>query len=170
MLIVIYTHLATKRSLPIGGIMKKTAAGFALAAVLGFSVVSAAPAMALTPTGAYENCDEAAANGASHIPASDPRYGTHLDRDGDGVGCDAGAAPVAANPVAPVAPGVVDTTAPVEGAVPAPQIVQVPVGAPATGISQESNTDSLGSLLAAGGVLVAVAGASVAARRKSANA
>ncbi|NGO12320.1 LPXTG cell wall anchor domain-containing protein [Streptomyces sp. HC44] len=36
----------------------------------------------------FKNCTEAYANGVSNIPKGDEHYGKHLDRDGDGVGCD----------------------------------------------------------------------------------
>lgn len=36
----------------------------------------------------FKNCTEAYQAGRSHIPASDPDYGKHLDRDNDGFGCD----------------------------------------------------------------------------------
>ncbi|MCM1973546.1 excalibur calcium-binding domain-containing protein [Streptomyces sp. G1] len=36
----------------------------------------------------YENCDEAEAAGAAPLRPSDPGYGPHLDRDGDGVACE----------------------------------------------------------------------------------
>jgi hypothetical protein len=36
----------------------------------------------------YENCDAARAAGAAPIHAGDPGYGSHLDRDGDGVACE----------------------------------------------------------------------------------
>lgn len=36
----------------------------------------------------YENCDAVRAAGADPIYAGDPGYGSHLDRDGDGVGCE----------------------------------------------------------------------------------
>jgi hypothetical protein len=38
--------------------------------------------------GAYANCTEARAAGASNIRRGEPAYGPHLDRDGDGVGCE----------------------------------------------------------------------------------
>ena len=34
----------------------------------------------------YKNCTEARANGDTNIPASSDKYGSHLDRDGDGIG------------------------------------------------------------------------------------
>ena len=36
----------------------------------------------------YRNCSEARAAGAAPVRAGDPGYGRHLDRDGDGVGCE----------------------------------------------------------------------------------
>jgi len=36
----------------------------------------------------YENCAAARAAGAAPVYAGDPGYGRHLDRDGDGVGCE----------------------------------------------------------------------------------
>ncbi|WP_246670012.1 excalibur calcium-binding domain-containing protein [Arthrobacter zhaoguopingii] len=36
----------------------------------------------------YSNCDEARAAGAAPVYASEPGYGSHLDRDSDGIGCD----------------------------------------------------------------------------------
>lgn len=36
----------------------------------------------------YQNCDAARAAGAAPVRVGDPGYGSHLDRDGDGVGCE----------------------------------------------------------------------------------
>jgi hypothetical protein len=36
----------------------------------------------------YKNCDAARAAGAAPVMEGDPGYGPHLDRDGDGVGCE----------------------------------------------------------------------------------
>lgn len=36
----------------------------------------------------YANCSEARAAGAAPIHRGEPGYASHLDRDGDGVGCD----------------------------------------------------------------------------------
>jgi hypothetical protein len=36
----------------------------------------------------YENCDAARAAGAAPVYRGDPGYASHLDRDGDGVGCE----------------------------------------------------------------------------------
>jgi len=38
--------------------------------------------------GAYANCAAARAAGAAPVRRGDPGYGPHLDRDGDGVGCE----------------------------------------------------------------------------------
>lgn len=38
--------------------------------------------------GAFRNCTEARAAGAAPVKLGDPGYGTHLDRDGDGIGCE----------------------------------------------------------------------------------
>ncbi|MEQ9763466.1 excalibur calcium-binding domain-containing protein [Streptococcus sp. ZJ151] len=43
------------------------------------------PNQGLRPFG---NCTEARRAGRVNIPASDPQYGSWLDRDGDGLGCD----------------------------------------------------------------------------------
>lgn len=50
----------------------------------GFGVL-AAPVAAAAP---YKNCTEARQNGDSDIPSSSDKYGSWLDRDGDGVGCE----------------------------------------------------------------------------------
>ncbi|WP_157072330.1 excalibur calcium-binding domain-containing protein [Brevundimonas bacteroides] len=38
--------------------------------------------------GAYANCTAARAAGAAPVRRGQPGYGPHLDRDGDGVGCE----------------------------------------------------------------------------------
>lgn len=38
--------------------------------------------------GAFRNCTAARAAGAAPVHAGDPGYGPHLDRDGDGIGCE----------------------------------------------------------------------------------
>ena len=38
--------------------------------------------------GAFRNCSAARAAGAAPVRRGDPGYGRHLDRDGDGVGCE----------------------------------------------------------------------------------
>ena len=88
--------------------MKKIAAGAAVLAAAGFTGLSMAPAMAVP----YANCSAAAADGVYNIQAGDSRYGAHLDRDLDGVGCensDYGLTPVDTTP-GTVSPEVVDPT------------------------------------------------------------
>lgn len=54
-------------------------------------VQSQAPAPAPAPAPAstyYKNCSAARAAGAAPVYAGSPGYGKHLDRDGDGVGCE----------------------------------------------------------------------------------
>ena len=46
------------------------------------------PPAADTGSASYENCDAARAAGAAPVYVGDPGYGSHLDRDGDGVGCE----------------------------------------------------------------------------------
>lgn len=41
-----------------------------------------------SPSVSYENCKEARAAGAAPILRGEPGYGTHLDRDKDGIACD----------------------------------------------------------------------------------
>lgn len=60
------------------------------------AVVVAALALAVLPGAAsahdgdhpFENCTEAYAAGYANIPEGDEHYGSRLDRDGDGIGCD----------------------------------------------------------------------------------
>lgn len=59
---------------------------FAAAALFAGLGIVAAPAIA--DAAPYRNCTEARANGDTDIPASSDKYGSHLDRDGDGIGCE----------------------------------------------------------------------------------
>ncbi|WP_405737479.1 excalibur calcium-binding domain-containing protein [Streptomyces sp. NBC_00028] len=60
------------------------------------AIVVAGLALAVLPAAAsahdgdhpFDNCTEAYAAGYANIEKGDEHYGTHLDRDGDGVGCD----------------------------------------------------------------------------------
>lgn len=40
------------------------------------------------PGGAYRNCTEARDRGGAPVHVGEPGYGSHLDRDGDGIGCE----------------------------------------------------------------------------------
>ncbi|MEV7014368.1 LAETG motif-containing sortase-dependent surface protein [Streptomyces sp. NPDC093991] len=60
------------------------------AALLAAVALAAVPATAVAHDGShpFENCTDAYDDGYSNIPEGDEHYGEHLDRDGDGVGCD----------------------------------------------------------------------------------
>lgn len=54
---------------------------------------SASPSSALRAVSSssqreFANCSQARAAGAAPVRAGDPGYGRHLDRDGDGIGCE----------------------------------------------------------------------------------
>ncbi len=49
-------------------------------------VTSTVPTAA--PTVYYKNCTEARGAGAAPVRVGDPGYASHLDRDGDGIGCE----------------------------------------------------------------------------------
>ncbi|MBB6446519.1 excalibur calcium-binding domain-containing protein [Bacillus benzoevorans] len=46
------------------------------------------PQQDTAPTVYFKNCTEARAAGAAPVYSGQPGYGKHLDRDGDGIGCD----------------------------------------------------------------------------------
>ncbi|SDX55378.1 Excalibur calcium-binding domain-containing protein [Geodermatophilus africanus] len=48
----------------------------------------AEPEPQVSAIASYANCTEARAAGAAPVRVGDPGYGRHLDRDGDGVGCE----------------------------------------------------------------------------------
>lgn len=50
--------------------------------------VTSPPVTEPPPSAYYANCSEARAAGAAPVHRGDPGYGSHLDRDGDGVGCE----------------------------------------------------------------------------------
>lgn len=54
------------------------------------SSVSGSRPAALRPSGggAFANCAAARAAGAAPVMRGDPGYGSHLDRDNDGIGCE----------------------------------------------------------------------------------
>lgn len=49
---------------------------------------NAARSFAQTSGREFANCSQARAAGAAPVRVGDPGYGRHLDRDGDGVGCE----------------------------------------------------------------------------------
>jgi hypothetical protein len=56
----------------------------------GASVAPRSKPLALRASvgGAFANCSAARAAGAAPVSRGDPGYGAHLDRDGDGIGCE----------------------------------------------------------------------------------
>lgn len=60
------------------------------AVALAATTVLVAPTAAQAHTGnhPFKNCTQAYKNGYANIPKGDEHYGPHLDRDGDGIGCD----------------------------------------------------------------------------------
>ncbi len=63
--------------------MRWLAAPLLLAASLILSPVAAAGPP-------YSSCADAAQDGRTNIPKGDPAYSSKLDRDGDGIACEAG--------------------------------------------------------------------------------
>ena len=47
-----------------------------------------AKSLALSSGREFANCAQARAAGAAPVRSGDPGYGRHLDRDGDGIGCE----------------------------------------------------------------------------------
>lgn len=137
--------------------MKKHTAGLALAAVTGFSVLSATPAFAATVT-PYPTCGAAEAEGVYNIPSTDPRFGPWLDGDGDMIGCDDPSKPMA-EPL-PVTPDPTST----------PQMTQVPRGGVDAGVPTDTGGSDVGTLALAGGLLLVAASAGTyAVRRRNGN-
>jgi hypothetical protein len=122
--------------------------------------------VAPTNTAVFDNCTAAAAEGRYNIPSTDPRYGTHLDRDLDGIGCEQGT-----NEVETGTDVIVDYvpeswnngagTGTGYG-----QVGQVPVGGADTGVTVEESS-SVSGLALGGMALVAAAGATFMVRRRA---
>lgn len=135
--------------------MKKSVAGAALIAAVGFSALSAAPAAAVSYA-PFANCDAAAAAGVYNIPTSDPRYTPALDSDSDGIGCESNVYPYTGLPV-------YDPTAPIPTT---PQVEQMPVGGADTGVAVAPDTSSSGiAALGLAGIAAATGGVVIARRR-----
>jgi hypothetical protein len=54
----------------------------------GGATRAAARSLRQASGGAFVNCTAARAAGAAPVRRGDPGYGAHLDRDGDGIGCE----------------------------------------------------------------------------------
>ncbi|MDR7329860.1 excalibur calcium-binding domain-containing protein [Corynebacterium guangdongense] len=94
------TETVTEEPVPAGDIDVSGAGADALVnenppVIAGFAAVpEPAPAPAPAPVPApqqstyFQNCSAARAAGAAPVYRGNPGYGSHLDRDGDGVGCE----------------------------------------------------------------------------------
>lgn len=142
--------------------MKKQTAGLALAAVTGFTALTATPAFAMTTP--YPNCDAAAADGLYNIPQGDPRYAPGLDRDNDGLACDGpGATPSIPLPTPTVPPTTPDPTS-------TPQMTHTPKGGVDAGVAVKDNSPDTGAFVLGGGLLLVAAGAGTyMVRRRNGN-
>lgn len=145
--------------------MKKSAAGAALVAAVGFSALSAAPAAAVTLP--FPDCGTAEAAGVFNIPADSPAYSPDLDSDSDGIGCEN--ADVVYDPTivaALVAENDMVDDELMEGD---QQVEQMPAGAADTGVTPEDTTN-LGAIALGGGLALALAGGGAyAVRRRNAS-
>ena len=136
--------------------MRRIVAGTTVTAVVGFSLLTASPASALSfPT--FENCDAAAAAGIYNIPSSDPRYLPELDSNGNGIACE--------NPdhaFVPLPP------MPTMGATPGPdsQVAQLPVGGADTGVPVTREASGGGNAALALAGAAALAAGVVTVRRR----
>ncbi|RSM86148.1 hypothetical protein DMH25_43830 [Streptomyces sp. WAC 01325] len=131
------------------------------AIVVAALALAALPSTAAAHDGAhpFENCAEAYANGYSDIPASDEHYGSRLDRDGDGLGCD--------NPPAdfvPVGEGAAEEGAAEEGAASDEAAGEEQNG---TDLAATGGDDSTPYLAAGGAALLAGGGVLLALRRRA---
>lgn len=130
--------------------------------VTGSQAPAAADPAAVEPW-TWDNCSEAFANGVSNIPAGAPGYGTHLDSDLDGVGCELDGGDAAAFPTPVDSSTAADQSSSTTAE--ASQVTQVPTGAAETGVPVKADSNPAGivglSVLALG----AVAGSGLLVRR-----
>lgn len=132
-------------------LLRKTAAVTVTAAVLATLPTVAAAHEGSHP---FENCTAAYEAGYESIPEGDEHYGTHLDRDEDGIGCD--------QPPSDFVPADTDTGSEDSGADDAANEAS---GDEASGQENtelaETGGDDTTPYLAAGGAAVLLAGAGV---------
>ncbi|MCX4700924.1 excalibur calcium-binding domain-containing protein [Streptomyces sp. NBC_01352] len=108
----------------------------------------------------FKNCSEAYASGYSDIPEDDEHYGSHLDRDGDGVGCD--------QPPGDFVPA--EDEGAEEGAAAPAEDTSADGTAQDPDLAETGGDDSTPYLLAGGSTILLAGGALVAAtRRRRAN-
>lgn len=138
------------------------------AAVSAPEAPTAAPAVE-DPT-AWDNCNEAFANGYANIPAGTPGYGTHLDSDLDGIGCELNGNDDDAFPTTvyladfhPAEETAAAASAP--AAAEASQVTAVPTGGADTGAPVEQSSSQAGLLGLSGLALGAAAVTGLLVRR-----
>lgn len=114
-------------------------------------------------TAVFETCADALAAGRTNIPLGDPAYATHLDRDLDGIACEAGTDEVETG-----THEIVDWVPESWATDQYSQMGQVPAGAADTGVVVEDESPAGGVALGGGLALAAAAGAAVVVRRRAA--
>ncbi|MFE9770731.1 LAETG motif-containing sortase-dependent surface protein [Streptomyces sp. NPDC005931] len=134
----------------------------AATAVLAGLALAALPATAEAHDGThpFRNCTEAYDHGYANIPSGDDHYGEHLDRDGDGIGCDKPPADFEPHPEDEIDTGRDTSTDDGAGS--------TGTGEPGGSDLAETGGSSATPYLAAGGAAVLLAGGGVmfAARRR----
>lgn len=111
----------------------------------------------------WDNCSEAFANGVSNIPAGTPGYGTHLDSDLDGIGCELDGGDAAAFPTPVDSSTAADQSTSTTAE--ASQVTQVPTGAAETGVPVKDTSSSAGIIGLSALALGAVVGSGLLVRR-----
>lgn len=111
----------------------------------------------------WDNCSEAFANGVSNIPAGTPGYGTHLDSDLDGIGCELDGGDAAAFPTPVDSSTAADQSTSTTAE--ASQVTQVPTGAAETGVPVKDTSSSAGIIGLSALALGAVVGTGLLVRR-----
>lgn len=136
--------------------------------------VSQPAAPAATEPWSWDNCSEAFANGVANIPAGTPGYGTHLDSDLDGIGCELNGDDSAGVIPANLTTTHDDTAGQTEVAhsevAQGSQVEQMPVGGADTGVAVEQGAGfpSAAAGLGLAGLMAAAVGG-VAFRRSRAS-
>ncbi|MDL5158149.1 excalibur calcium-binding domain-containing protein [Actinomycetospora termitidis] len=140
--------------------MKHTIAAVAATAVLVLAPLGVAGTASAQTR--YDNCQEAFDAGVSNIQRGEPGYRLPLDRDRDGVACEAdgadGGSPSASGS------GSQDETVSSSGSTRPDQVTVVPEGGAETG---DGSTETGAAPLVAGGLLAAFAGAFVVRRSQA---
>lgn len=113
----------------------------------------------MLPAVTYKTCSDAYADGVANIPRGDASYAAHLDRDGDGLGCDKPPASFVPKPAKTAAAKPKVTKAPAVASTSVGEASTLPVTGPATDAALAG-----GGFLALG--LLTVLGVRMAQRRR----